>query len=91
MAPKPIEPDTTILQSLAFKLNGLSLPLVEGEARSPISQKLAQRKFQVFENEAGVNSVSLLTSMEKTIGLPWKWIMEWKLFTLEVRTISLPN
>lgn len=58
MAPKPIEPDTTILQSLAFKLNGLSLPLVEGEARSPISQKLAQRKFQVFENEAGVNSVS---------------------------------
>lgn len=58
MAPKPIEPDTTILRSLAFKLNGLSLPLVEGEARSPISQKLAQRKFQVFENEAGVNSVS---------------------------------
>ena len=58
MAPNPIGLDTTIFQSLAFKLNGLSLPLVEGELWSPVSEKLAQRKFQVSKNEAGVNSVS---------------------------------
>ena len=58
MAPKPIEPDTTTFRSLAAKLDDLSLPLVDGESQSPVSEKLAQRKFQVFDNEVGVNSVS---------------------------------
>jgi hypothetical protein len=58
MAPKPIEPDTTTFRSLAAKLDDLSLPLVEGESQSPVSERLAQRKFQVFDNEVGVNSVS---------------------------------
>ena len=58
MASEPLEADPAATRALALKLNALNLPLVQGETRSPLSGKLAQRTFQIFENEAGVHSVS---------------------------------
>ena len=58
MTSEPVEADPAATRSLATKLNELSLPLVQGEPRSPLSRKLIERTFQIFENEAGVQSVS---------------------------------
>ena len=58
MRPDPIKPDTANIRSLAIKLKEMSLPAVEGNPRSPVSEELFQRIFKVSENEAGVNSVS---------------------------------
>jgi len=58
MASAPQEVDSAATRALALKLDALSLPVVQGEPRSSLSGKLAQRTFQVFENEAGVRSIS---------------------------------
>ena len=58
MSASPLDSDPPASRALAVKLDGLSLPVVEGNRRSPVSQGRAQRTFKVFENDAGVRSVS---------------------------------
>ncbi len=58
MKPSPLAANDAAHHALRTKLGGLSLPWVSGEPRSALSERLAQRTFQLIDNDEDLKSVA---------------------------------
>ena len=59
MGSEPLANDEASQQRLAEKLSALTLPLVQGQATSPISSQLSGRTYTVDRNELDIETITL--------------------------------